>query len=63
MKEKLLKEIKELEELYDYYLEKTEDPYYNYQQKYFEERLHDLRVEIKTYKKVIDMIGDEEKCI
>lgn len=57
MKEKILKEVKELEELYDYYLEKTEDPYYNYQ-KYFEDRLHDLRVEIKTYKKVLEMFDE-----
>lgn len=60
MKEKLLKEIKELEELYDYYLEKTEDPYYNYKQKYFEDRLHDLRIEIKTYNKVLEMLENEK---
>lgn len=59
MKEKILKEVKELEELYDYYLEKTEDPYYNYQQKYFEDKLHDLRIEIKTYKKVLEMLENE----
>lgn len=59
MKEQILKEIKELEELYDYYLEKTEDPDFNYQLKYFEDRLHDLRIEINTYKKVLEMLENE----
>lgn len=59
MKEKIEKKIEELEENYDYYLEKTEDKLYSSQLKIFEERLHDLRIEINTLKNVLEMIENE----
>ena len=59
MKEKIEKMIKDLEETYDYYLEKTEDRSYMSQLKIFEEKLHDLRIEINTLKIVLEMIENE----
>lgn len=58
MKEKIEQEIRDLEETYDYYLEKTEE-YYNKSNtlKYYEERIHDLYIEINIYKKVLEMIN------
>ena len=60
MKEKIEQEIRDLEETYDYYLEKTEE-YYNKSNtlKYYEERIHDLYIEICIYKKVLEMINKE----
>ena len=60
MKDKIIKQIEYLEEMYDEYLRRTEDVYYQTTYSILEQRLHDLRIEINTYKKVIDMIGDEE---
>lgn len=50
MKEKIEQEIRDLEETYDYYLEKIEE-YYNKSNtlKYYEERIHDLYIEINIY--------------
>ena len=62
MKDKIIKQIEYLEELYDEYLRRTEDVYYQGTYAILEQRLHDLRIEINTYKKVIDMIGDEENA-
>lgn len=59
MKEKIKKEIKELEELYNYNLDKSDDKNYRSNQRYFEERCHDLRIEIRTYKKVLEMLENE----
>ena len=60
MKEKIEQEIRDLEEIYDYYLKKREE-YYNKSNtlKYYEERIHDLYIEINTYKKVLEMINNE----
>lgn len=59
MKEKIEQEIRDLEEIYDYYLEKIE--YYNKSNtlKHYKERIHDLYIEINTYKKVLEMINNE----
>ena len=47
MKEKIEQEIRDLEETYDYCLEKIEE-YYNKSNKlkYYEERIHELYIEI-----------------
>ena len=56
MKDKLLKEIKELEDLYDWNLKKSEDIMYINNWDSIEKRLHDLKIEINTYKKVLEMV-------
>lgn len=60
MKEKIEQEIRDLEEKYDYYLEKTEE-YYDKSNtlKYYEERIHEIKIEINTYKKVLEMLENE----
>ena len=56
MKEKIEKKIKELEEQYDWNLEKSEDMNYISNWKVIESRIHDLKIEINTYKKVLEML-------
>lgn len=60
MKDKIEQEIRDLEETYDYYLEKIEE-YYNKSNtlKYYKERIHELYIEINIYKKVLEMINKE----
>ena len=56
MKELIIKincEINTLNELYDFYLEKLEEEPYN---SYYESRLNEMRVQINTYKKVLEML-------
>ncbi len=61
MKEKIEKIISELEELYDWNLKKSEDIMYINNWDSIEKRLHDLKIEINTYKKVLDMVEKVEK--
>ena len=56
MKEKIENKIKELEELYDWNLKKSEDIMYINNWDSIEKRLHDLKIEINTYKKVLEML-------
>lgn len=56
MKEEIEKKIKELEELYDWNLQKSEDMNYINNWSIIEQRLHDLKIEINTYKKVLEII-------
>lgn len=51
--------IESLEKEYDYYLEKTEDVAYMRQWKYYEERLHDLRIEINILKETYNLMEDK----
>lgn len=60
MKEKIEKKIKELEELYDWNLQKSEDMNYINNWSIIEQRLHDLKIEINTYKKVLEMLDKVE---
>ena len=59
MKGKLLKENKDLEELYDWNLKKSEDIMYINNWDSIEKRLHDLKIEINTFKKVLEMLENE----
>lgn len=59
MKEKIKKKIKDLEEQYDWNLQKSEDINYISNWKVIELRLHDLKIEINTYKKVLEMLENE----
>ena len=61
MKEKIEKEIKDLEEQYDWNLEKSEDINYISNWNVIESRIHDLKIEINTYKKVLEMLGNNAK--
>lgn len=58
MKEKIEKKINELEELYDWNLQKSEDIAYISNWGIIEQRLHDLKIEINTYKKVLEMLEE-----
>lgn len=60
MKEKIEKIISELEEQYDWNLQKSEDMNYISNWKVIESRPHDLKIEINTYKKVLEMLENEE---
>lgn len=56
MKELIIKincELRTLNELYDFYLEKLEEEPYN---SYYESRLNEMRIQINTYKKVLEMV-------
>lgn len=59
MKEKIEKEIKELEEQYDWNLQKTEDFNFIKSWSYFERRLIEIKIQINTYKKVLEMLENE----
>lgn len=56
MKELIMKincEIRTLNELYDFYLEKLEEEPYN---SYYESRINEIRVQLRTYEKVLEMV-------
>lgn len=58
MKELIIKincELNTLNELYDFYLEKLDEEPYN---SYYESRLNEMRVQIKTYEKVLEMVNN-----
>ena len=59
MKEKIEKKIKELEELYDWNLQKSEDINYISNWKVIESKLHDTKIVINTYKEVLEMLENE----
>lgn len=59
MKEKIEKIILELEEQYDWNLQKTEDFNFINSWSYFERRLIEIKIEINTYKKVLEMLENE----
>lgn len=53
LKIKIECELRTLNELYDFYLEKLEEEPYN---SYYESRLNEMRVQIRTYEKVLEMM-------
>lgn len=59
MKEKIEEIIESLEGDYDYFLEKSEDINYRATWSIIEQRIHDLKIEINTYKKVLEMLENE----
>ena len=61
MKMKIEKKIQELEELYDWNLQKSEDMNYINTWSILEQRLHDLKIEINTYKNVLEMLQMSDK--
>ena len=59
MKEKIELIIEHLESDYDYYLEKSEDINFRPNWSIMEQRIHDLKIEINSYKNVLEMIENE----
>lgn len=59
MKEKIEGIIEQLEVDYDFYLEKSEDINFRANWSIIEQRIHDLKIEINTYKKVLEMLENE----
>ena len=55
MKEKIEKEIKRLDEEYDYYLEKQDSDYNN---SFYPEKIKELRIELRVYKNVLEMLDN-----
>ena len=53
LKIKIECELRTLNELYDFYLEKLEEEPYN---SYYESRLNEMRIQIRTYEKVLEMV-------
>lgn len=58
LENKIKKKLEELDELYDSYLTKLDDPIWKNNIRYFEGRLHDIRIEMNTLKEVLEMIED-----
>lgn len=56
MKEKIEKEIKRLDEEYDYYLDKQDTDYNN---SFYPEKIKELRIELRVYKNVLEMLENE----
>lgn len=55
MKEKIDRELIVLYEEYDYYLMKQEEDPYNM---FYEDRIKEIRIMIRVYKKVLDMLDE-----
>lgn len=55
LKIKIECKLRTLNELYDFYLEKLEEEPYN---SYYESRLNEMRVQIRTYEKVLEMVNN-----
>ena len=53
---KMIHELRILEELYDYYLERIENIDYIDQENYYKERLHDLRIQIDLLKRLMNEV-------
>lgn len=51
--------IEEIEELYDFYLQKLDQTYSDSEQKQFENRLRELRIQKNTYKDVLEQMEGE----
>ncbi len=51
--------IEELEELYDFYLQKLDQTYSDSEQKQFENRLREIRIQKNTYKDVLEQMKGE----
>ena len=54
-------QLAEIEELYDFYLQKLDQAYSDLEQRQFENRLRELRIKKNTYKDVLERIGEENE--
>lgn len=55
LKNEISEEIKGLNIMYDFYLDKLDEEPYN---SYYESRLNEIRVQIRTYEKVLEMMNN-----
>ena len=59
LKEKLEVKLNVLNETYDYYLAKVDDPVNSRCIRAYEDKLHDLRVEMNTIKLILEELNEE----
>ena len=55
LKNEINEEIKGLNIMYDFYLDKLDEEPYN---SYYESRLNEIRVQIRTFEKVLEMMNN-----
>lgn len=53
--------LSDIEETYDFYLEKLDKTYDHQEQLQFENRLRDLRIERTTLKDILEKMGEENE--
>lgn len=58
LRKEIKDKINELNEMYDFYLKKLDESPYN--TSYFT-RLNEIRIEMRTYENVIEMMGSDNK--
>lgn len=58
MKERIEFKLNELQTLYDSYLEKLNDKNYKMNRHIIEQRIHDIIIEMNTYKNVLEILNE-----
>lgn len=53
--------LKDIEEMYDFYLNKLDQTYDFHEQQQFENRLRELRIEKHTLEDILEHIGEENE--
>ena len=61
LKDYIEERLSDIEETYDFYLEKLDKTYDHQEQLQFENRLRDLRIERSTLKDILEKIGEENE--
>lgn len=61
LKDYIEERLSDIEETYDFYLEKLDKTYDHQEQLQFENRLRDLRIERTTLKDILEKIGEENE--
>ena len=61
LKDYIEERLSDIEETYDFYLEKLDKTYDHQEQLQFENRLRDLRIERSTLKDILEKMGEENE--
>ena len=61
LKDYIEERLSDIEETYDFYLEKLDKTYDHQEQLQFENRLRDLRIERSTLKGILEKMGEENE--
>lgn len=61
VKDYIEERLKDIEETYDFYLNRLDKTYDDHERRQFENRLRELRVEKNTLSDVIEKIGEENE--
>ena len=61
LKDYIEERLSDIEETYDFYLEKLDKTYDHQEQLQFENRLRDLRIERTTLKDILEKMGEENE--